>query len=158
MSSSLVLTLLLATLAAGPDMRQLPKEAGASLDQAVAKAVATFNKKEQGLRDKPDIQSAGDPGDPSMLRATYRRAANAHTVRSIESGASPVAVVRVRAIEVEKRVTNVNGGDIRAAFAKAPWRDTPRGWVLDFRFRWTGKDWQQDGDPASFPTLGVVGD
>jgi hypothetical protein len=60
-------------------------------------------------------------------------------------------------MEFEKRAANVNGGDLDAALAKAAWLETPRGYLLDFRLRWTGEDWDQLGDPAAHPTLGVVG-
>jgi hypothetical protein len=156
--STLVLTLLLATLAAGADTSQLPKEAAGALDPAVKEAISHFNKVQDQLRTDPRVESAGSPKDPSMLRATYRRANSGYQVTGIEAGAAPVAAVRVRAIELEKRVTNVNAGDIRAEFSRAPWRETPRGWVLDFRFRWTGKTWEPMGDPTEFPTLGVAGE
>jgi len=154
--STLALTLLLATLAATGDTGQLPKEAATALDPVVRKAIADFNKGEEQLRDKPQVQSAGQPKDPSLLRATYRRANGAYKVTGVEPG--PIATVRVRAIELEKRVTNVNTDDLKAAFARAPWKETPRGWVLDFRFRWTGTAWEQVGKASEFPTLGVAGE
>ena len=157
--SPLVLTLLLATITAAADRGSLPPAASKSLDSAVSHAIDQFNAAEERYRKDPRIETAGAPKDPVMMRATYRRTNGGYKITSIGGSSSPEATVRVRAIEVEKRVTNVNdGSDLRQAFARAPWRDTPRGWVLDFRFRWNGKDWEQVGDPSEFPTLGVAGE
>jgi hypothetical protein len=156
--SSLVLTLVFATVAAAADPASLPQAASKSLESAITHAIDRFNAAEEKLRKEPRVETAGPPGDPVMMRATYRRTNGAYKITSIGKGSNPEATVRVRAIEVEKRVSNVNNTDLRADFARAPWRDTPRGWVLDFRFRSNGKDWEQVGDPSEFPTLGVAGE
>ena len=153
------LTLLLAAAtAAAADPSGLPQEATRALDPAVTKAIAQFNAAEDRLRQNPRVEASGPDGDPTMLRAVYRRANPGYKMLDVDQSDGPTVTVRVRAIEVEKRATNMNTTDVKAAFARAPWRDTPRGWVLDFRFRWNGKDWEQAGDPAEFPTLGVAGE
>jgi hypothetical protein len=91
------------------------------------------------------------------MRATYLKAGEAHDVLGIDPGPNPTVTVRVRATEFEKRATNANTQDVAGEFAKAPWLKTPRGYVLDFRFRWTGSEWEQVGEPAAHPTLGNVG-
>ncbi len=155
--SALAMALLLATIAAGADLPRLAVEAQGALEPAVAAAIDHFNASEARLRENPKVESAGPAAEPTMLRATYRRAQGAHRVTGIESGTTPVVTVRVRAVELEKRATNLNG-DVRKTFAGAPWRETPRGYVLDFRLRWTGTAWEEVGEPTSRPTLGVAGD
>jgi hypothetical protein len=129
----------------------------AALEPAIADTIARFNKDEERFRDAPRIEKTGEPSDPSMLRATYRRASNAHQVIAGDAASASEVTVRVRAMELEKRATNVNAGDIEKDFANAPWRETPRGYLLDFKFLWTGSAWEQVGAPIAHPTLGVVG-
>ena len=157
MTSQVVALLLAAAVAAGGDLRQLPSTASSKLEPAITVVIDRFNASEERLRKDPKVESAGPSKEPSLLRATYRRAGTQHQVTGIESGATPVVTVRVRAVEFEKRATNVDA-DVREDFAKAPWLETPRGYILDFRLRWTGSAWEQVGEPASYPTLGVVGE
>jgi hypothetical protein len=42
---------------------------------------------------------------------------------------------------------------MEAAFANAPWKKTPRGYLLDFRLRWTGSAWEQLGEPIAHASL-----
>lgn len=148
---------LVATVAAAADLPELPKAAGTALGPAIAEVVARFNASEERLRQAPKVERTGPPAEPYLLRATYRRAEQKYDVIGVDAGVNPVVTVRVRATEFEKRATNVNGGDLDAALAKAAWLETPRGYLLDFRLRWTGSDWEQLGEPAAHPTLGVVG-
>jgi hypothetical protein len=149
---------LMALLAiASADLEALPTASRSSLDAAVGAAVERYNAAEDELRKAPRIEASGPEGEPSLLRATYRHAGAGQQMLSADPGPPPVVVVRVRAAEMEKRVTNVNGGDLRAALLKAPWHQTPRGYVIDFRLRWDGTEWRQVGDPVVNPTLGVVG-
>jgi len=157
MSSRICAMVLVAAVAAAADLPELPKVARTALEPAIATAIARFNASEERLRQAPKVERTGPPTEPYLLRATYRRAEQKHDVIGVDPGASPVVTVRVRATEFEKRVTNVNGGDLDAALAKAAWVETPRGYLLDFRLRWTGSDWEQLGEPAAYPTLGVVG-
>jgi hypothetical protein len=92
-----------------------------------------------------------------MLRATYRQAGTAHDVIAMHPGDAPTVTIRFRATELEKRVTNVNGGDLHAALAKAPWKKSPRGYLIDVRLRWNGEAWAAEGRAAEHPSLGVVG-
>jgi hypothetical protein len=157
MTSYALAVLLVATVAAGTDPRQLPKDASAALEPAITTTIDRFNASEEKLRKDPKVESAGPAKEPSLLRATYRQASTQHQITGIEPGGAPVVTVRLRAVEYEKRATNIED-DVHRAFAKAPWLETPRGYVLDFRFRWTGAAWEQVGEPTSFPTLGVAGD
>ncbi len=151
------MTLLLATIVAGADLPHLSTEAQSALEPAVTAAIDHFNASEARLRENPRVENSGPAAEPTMLRATYRRAGGSHRVIGIEPGTTPVVTVRVRAVEMEKRATNVNG-DVSREFARAPWRETPRGYVLDFQLRWTGTAWEQTGEPTSKPTLGVAGE
>jgi hypothetical protein len=92
-----------------------------------------------------------------MLRAVYRQAGTAHDVIAVQPGANASVTVRFRATELEKRVTNVNGGNLYDALAKAPWKKSPRGYLIDVRMHWDGQAWKAEGTPAEHPTLGVVG-
>jgi hypothetical protein len=157
MSHQLLAVLLAVAIAAGVDARQLPPDASKGLGAAVADVVGRFNANEEKLRDHPRVEATGPAGEPSMLRATYRRARPQHQITAVEPGAAPVVTVRVRAVEFEKRATNVNS-NVEGAFKAAPWRETPRGYLLDFQLRWNGKTWEQMGEPAAAPTLGVVGE
>jgi hypothetical protein len=143
-----------ASAAEGP---QLPTAASTALGPAVADAVKRFNASEERLRAAPQVQSDGPAGEPYLLRATYRQATPDYAILKIEGGTRPVVTARVRAVEFEKRATNVNNRDVRAEFERAPWQQTPRGFVLDFRFQWSGTEWKQLGAPVANPTLGVVG-
>ena len=156
MAQQLLALLLAATVIAGIDARQLPADASKGLEAAVKDTVTRFNTAEEKRRDHPDVEVSGPAKDPSMMRATYRHADSRHEVTAVEPGANPIVTVRVRAVEFEKRATNVDA-NVVGAFRSAPWRETPRGYVLDFRLRWTGTAWEQVGEPASFPTLGVAG-
>ncbi len=156
MAHQLLAVLLVAAVAAGADLRQLPAAASKGLQAAISDAVDGFNKSEEKLRDHPRVESVGPPQDPTLLRATYRRAGTQHEITAVEPGETPTVTVRVRAVEFEKRATNVDS-NVQGAFKSAPWRETPRGYLLDFRLRWSGSAWEQVGAPASFPTLGVVG-
>jgi hypothetical protein len=157
MLSHVLALLLAAAVAGGADVRQLPPAATGALETAITAAIDRFNTTEEKLRDNPKVESGGPAKEPSLLRATYRRIGGQHQITGIESGATPVATVRMRAVEFEKRATNTDE-DIRREFKKAPWLETPRGYILDFRFHWNGKAWEQVGEPASYPTLGVVGE
>jgi len=149
--------LMVVLAAAGPELATLPPASRGSLDSAVGAAIDRYNAAEDQLRKTPRIEATGPEGDPSLLRATYRHAGAGQQLLSADAGPPPVVVVRVRAVEMEKRVTNVNGGDLRAALLKAPWHQTPRGYLIDFRLRWDGTEWREAGDPVVNPTLGVVG-
>ncbi len=154
----LVLVLSVGTLPAGAaEQPPLPPVAQAALERAIDATVSSFNTAEDRLRQSPRVEKTGPENEPYLLRATYRHAESQHQVLGIEAGATPVATVRVRATEFEKRATNVNNTDVAAEFAKAGWRPTPRGYMLDFRLRWTGAKWEQVGDPQAFPVLGTVG-
>lgn len=146
-------------LAAGVAAGQGPaggKEA--ALGAAVTEAVQRFNQEQEQLRDRPDVQRVGpDAKAPQLLRATYTKLGTQHQILKTEAGASPVVTVRLRATEFEKRATNVNAGDLEEDFAKAPWRETPRGYIVDMQFQWSGSKWEEVGKPAMHPTLGVVG-
>ena len=142
-------------VASAASVGDLAPAARAALEPAITAAVADFNAAEDVRRVQPEVQTTGSASDPSMLRAAYRKAGTQHDVIAVEPG--PAVVVRVRATEFEKRVTNVNGGDLRAALVKAPWKQTPRGYLIDFRLRWTGETWTAAGTPVEHPTLGVVG-
>ena len=155
MWSGVLAVLLLA--AAGPEPALLPAASRDALGPAIAAAVDRYNAAEDQHRTAPRVESSAPESEPYLLRATYRHAGAGQQLLSVDPGPPPAVVVRVRAVEMEKRVTNVNGGDLHAALAKAPWHETPRGYVLDFRFRWDGTEWRQVGEPAVNPTLGVVG-
>src|SRR5205085_1251034 len=129
----------------------------ATLEPAIADTIKRFNKDEERFRDAPRIEKAGEPSEPYMIRATYRRATETHQVLGGNAASTSEVTVRVRAVEMEKRATKVNAGDLEKDFAKAPWRETPRGYLLDFKFHWTGSAWEQVGAPVAHPTLGVVG-
>jgi hypothetical protein len=150
---------LITALATGADAGgpELPAPARAALDSAVVAAVARFNADEERLRETPRVERTGPDREPYLLRATYRHADSQHQIMDIVPGSAPAVTVRVRATEFEKRATNVNSGDLAAEFAKAPWQQTARGYVLDFRLRWTGSAWETLGDPVAHPTLGTVG-
>jgi hypothetical protein len=126
-----------------------------ALPAAVDATIKRFNQAEEKLRDAPRVERTGPERDPQMMRATYRRAGGAYSVVT-PAGDDGIVTVRVRSVELEKRATNVND-DVERDFAKAPWRETPRGYLLDFRFRWNGTEWEPLGEPVSRPTLGVVG-
>ncbi len=149
--------LLVAVAAQAADLRTIPPDARASLESGVSTAVSDYNAQEERRHQKPRVETSGPPEDPFLLRATYRQAGRDHDIVGIEPGAMPVVTVRVRATEFEKRAAKVNDTDLRAEFAKARWVQTPRGYMLDFRLRWTGTAWEQLGEPAAYPTLGVVG-
>jgi hypothetical protein len=154
----LLLVLLVGALAVGTaEPQPLPPAAQAALERAIDAAVSRFNTAEEQLRQSPRIEKTGPANEPYLFRATYRHAESQHQILGIEAGTTPVATVRVRATEFEKRATNVNNTDVAAEFAKAGWRPTPRGYMLDFRLRWTGAKWEQVGDPQAFPVLGTVG-
>jgi hypothetical protein len=150
--------LLIAVVAQAADLRAIPPDARESLESGVSAAVSDFNAQEERRHQKPQVETSGPPEDPFLLRATYRKATREHEIIAIEPGAMPVVTVRVRATEFEKRAARVNDTDLRAEFEKARWRETPRGYMLDFRLRWTGMAWEQVGEPASFPVLGVIRD
>jgi hypothetical protein len=135
----------------------LPAAARAGLAPAVDAVMGRFNVDEDRRRETPEIQAVGPADEPSMLRATYRKAGGQHDVLAVELGAAPAVTVRFRVSELEKRVTNINGGDLHAALAKAPWKPTPRGYLIDVRLRWNGEAWEPAGAPVEHPTLGVVG-
>jgi len=157
MPSHVLALLLAAAVAAGADVRQLPPAASGALEPAITAAIDRFNTSEEKVRKNPAVESAGPAKEPSLLRATYRRIGGQHLITGIEPGATPVVTVRMRAVEFEKRATNTDE-DVHREFKKAPWLETPRGYILDFRFRWSGTAWEQVGEPASYPTLGVVGE
>ncbi len=129
----------------------------AALEPAITKAVEEFNRAEERLRAAPRVESSGPADDPYLLRATYRRAGGAHELLKTEGGDGSVVTVRIRAMELEKRAAKVNAGELARDFEKAPWRETPRGYVLDFRFHWNGSKWEQQGEPVAHPTLGIAG-
>jgi hypothetical protein len=151
-----LLAVLLVVGAAG-ELAALPPASRDALAPAVAAVVERYNATEDALRTAPRVQETGPEGDPAMLWATYRRAGSQRQVLDVTPGPPLAVTVRVRAAEMEKRVTNVNGGDLHAALARAPWRETPRGYLLDFRFEWDGAKWRSIGEPEAHPTLGVVG-
>lgn len=157
MLSRVFAILMLATVANAAELHELSPDARSALEPAIASAAARFNADEERLRADPKVEAAGPKDEPYMLRATYRRAGDKHDLVGIEAGEHPVVTVRMRASEFEKRATNVNGGDLEMQFAKARWLQTPRGYVLDFRLRWSGTEWEQLGEPAAYPTLGVAG-
>jgi hypothetical protein len=134
-----------------------PASKAAALEPAISEAIERFNKEEERFRDAPRAEKAGEPSDPYMIRATYRRAQGGHQILSGNAASTSEATVRVRAVELEKRATKVNAGDLEKDFSRAPWRETPRGYLLDFKFLWTGSAWEQVGAPVAHPTLGVVG-
>lgn len=135
---------------------EMPPSRAAALTPAITDMIERFNKDQAALREAPRAERIGPPDEPYMLRATYRRARGEYQVLPAKGDAQDVTV-RVRATELEKRATKVNAGDLEDAFKAAPWRETPRGYLLDFRLRWTGSKWEQQGPPAEHPTLGVVG-
>ena len=142
----------------GPTAKEPAGGREAALGSAITEAVQRFNKEQEKLRDAPRVERVGpDPQEPQMLRATYTRLGAEHQIMKTEAGATPVTTVRMRAVEFEKRATNVNAGDLEKDFAKAPWRQTPRGYVVDMQFQWTGSKWEALGQPTLYPTLGVVG-
>lgn len=131
--------------------------ASKALGPAISVTIERFNRDEDVLRETPRVERVGPERDPQMLRATYRRAAGKHQVVGTPTGVGSEVTVRVRASEYEKRATNVNAGNLERDFADAPWRETPRGYMLDFRLRWTGTEWEQVGEPVAHPVLGFVG-
>jgi hypothetical protein len=145
-------------LAAGVAAGQVPDVPPnkAALDAAIGEVIAQFNKDQAALRTAPRVERVGPSDEPYMLRATYLRATGQYQVLGGEAGGDAVTV-RVRATEFEKRATKVNAGDLEDAFGAAAWRETPRGYLLDFHLRWTGAKWEQQGPPAEHPTLGTVG-
>ena len=147
----------LATSASAMTLDGLQPPARAALEPAIAATISQFNADEEELSRNPRVLASGPAKDPSMLRATYRQAGTEHDVIAVEPGATPAVTVRFRATELEKRVTNVNGGDLYAALAKAPWKKSPRGYLIDVRLRWNGEAWAAEGRAAEHPTLGVVG-
>jgi hypothetical protein len=149
--------MLLTAIASADEGSQLPAAARAALGPAVVESVKRFNASEERLRASPQVQSDGPAGEPYLLRATYRKAAPEYAILQVEPGERPVTTVRVRAVEFEKRATNVNNRDLRKEFEGAQWRQTPRGFLLDFRLQWGDTGWKQLGDPVARPTLGVVG-
>jgi hypothetical protein len=152
-----VIGLMVVLAAASPELAALPPRSQTALDAAVGAAIDRYNAAQDALRKTPRIEAIGPEDEPSLLRATYRHAGAGQQVLSADPGPPPIVVVRVRAVEMEKRVTNVNGGDLRAALLKAPWHQTPRGYLIDFRLRWDGAEWREAGDPVINPTLGVAG-
>jgi len=157
MLSRIFAILLVAAVANAAESRDLPPDAQTALEAAITTAATRFNADEEQLREQPKVEKVGPGNEPYMLRATYRRAGGKHDLVGVDPGEHPVVTVRMRASEFEKRATNVNAGDLEAQFAKARWLETPRGYLLDFRLRWTGKEWEQLGEPAAHPTLGVAG-
>jgi hypothetical protein len=149
--------LLLAAPARAVSLEGLPPPAVAALEPAVGNVINRFNADEEKLSHSPKVLVSGDADDPSMLRAVYRQAGTAHDVIAVQPGANASVTVRFRATELEKRVTNVNGGNLYDALAKAPWKKSPRGYLIDVRMHWDGQAWKAEGTPAEHPTLGVVG-
>lgn len=154
MKTAMIAVMMAAGLAAAQGA-EVPQGKAAALNPAIQEMIDRFNKEQAAFREAPRVERAGPSDEPYMLRATYRRA-GAYELLPGDEGANDVTV-RVRATELEKRATKVNDGDLEDAFKAAPWRDTPRGYLLDFRMHWTGSKWEQQGPPVEHPTLGVVG-
>jgi hypothetical protein len=153
----LLLLLKVGSAVAAVDLTGLPDAARAALAPAIVATTERFNDAEDHLREKPRIETSGPPEAPYMLRATYRRASAEHTVVAVEPGPPPTVTVRVRTIEMERRATRVSTDDLQTNFAKAPWKQSTRGWLLDFRLRWTGAAWEQVGEPTAHLTLNLPG-
>jgi hypothetical protein len=149
--------LLLAAPARAVSLEGLPPPALAALEPAIGGVIHRFNADEEKLSRAPRVIVTGPAEDPTMLRAVYRQAGSEHDVIAVQPGATASVTVRFRATELEKRVTNINGGDLHAALAKAPWKKSPRGYLIDVRLHWDGETWKAEGTPAEHPTLGVVG-
>jgi hypothetical protein len=149
--------MLMATPSTAVSLDALTPPARAALEPAISGVIERFNADEETLSRAPRVIVTGPAEDPSMLRATYRQAGSEHDVIAAQAGATPTVTVRFRATELEKRVTNVNGGNLHEALAKAAWKKSPRGYLIDVRLRWDGEAWKSEGTPAEHPTLGVVG-
>src|SRR5882724_141839 len=143
-------------IAAVANAAELSPPMRAGLDAAVAALTEHFNAAELEHRDRPQVQLSGPPAEPYLARATYRQVTPGYELLRFEAD-GPVATVRVRATEFEKRATNMQGEDPARGIAKAAWHETPRGYVLDFTLRWDGTRWQQVGSEVSHPVLGNVG-
>ena len=149
--------LMVASTVGAVELSELPNDARDALEPAVVETTARFNADEDRLRETPRVQRVGPQEAPYMLRATYRQASASHAVIAVEPGPQPVVTVRIRVVEFEKRATNINMEGLEAEFAKAPWTKALRGYLLDFRLRWNGSEWQQLGDPTSHPSLSAGG-
>ncbi len=153
----IALVLLAIAVARAADLDALPADARAALEPAIVEATARFNFAEDRLRETPRIERVGPEDAPYMLRAAYRQASADHAVIAVESDPDPAVTVRIRAREIERRATNTSTDGLDAAFAAAPWKETPRAYLLDFRLRWNGSAWEQVGEPASHASLSVGG-
>jgi hypothetical protein len=152
-----VFLLLMVSVAAAIDLSELPDTARTALEPAIAATTERFNATEDRLRENPRLETVGPPDAPYMLRATYRRAGAEHAIAALEPGATPIVTIRVRTAEMERRATRISTDDLQTAFAKAPWKQGTRGWLLDFRLRWTGSTWEQIGEPVAHLTLSLPG-
>jgi hypothetical protein len=149
-----VLAILMMSAAAGAvELSELPTGAREALEPAIVETTARFNADQDRLRQTPRVESVGPQEAPYMLRATYRQASADHAVVAVEPGAEPIITVRIRAVELEKRATNISMEGLQAEFAKAPWTKSPRGYLLDFRLRWNGSALEQLGEPIVHPSL-----
>lgn len=145
------------SVAAAIDLSELPDTARTTLEPAIAATIERFNAAEDRLREDPRVETVGPADAPYMLRATYRRAGAEHAIAAFEPGATPTVTIRVRTAEMERRATRVSTDDLQTAFAKAPWKQGTRGWLLDFHLRWTGSTWEQLGEPVAHLTLNLPG-
>jgi hypothetical protein len=143
-------------IAAVANAAELSPPMRAGLDAAVAALTDHFNTAELEHRDRPQVQLSGPAGEPYLARATYRQVTPGYGVVRFNAD-GPVATVRVRATEFEKRATNLQGEDPARSIARAAWHETPRGYLLDFTLRWDGTRWQQVGSEVSRPVLGNIG-
>jgi len=143
--------------ASGADLSVLPEDARAALEPAIVETTARFNFAEDKLRENPRVERVGPEDAPYLLRASYRQASPDHAVIGVETTPETLVTVRIRASELERRATNNSTDGIEEAFAAAPWKKTPRGFLLDFRLRWTGSAWEQVGEPAAHASLNAEG-
>jgi hypothetical protein len=155
--AAVLLALAAVAIVGGADLSALPEDARAALEPAIVETTARFNFAEDHLRENPRIERVGPEDAPYLMRAAYRQASPDHAVIAVETVPEPAVTVRIRASEIEKRATNNSTDGIEEAFAKAPWKKTPRGFLLDYRLRWTGAAWEQVGDPSVHASLGAEG-
>jgi hypothetical protein len=152
-----LIVVVIAGMAATAIAAETPERTRRSLDAAVATLAEHFNAAELEHRDRPQVELNGPPAEPYLARATYRQVKPGYELLRLDADGPPVATVRVRAGEFEKRATNVQGGNPARDIATAAWHETPRGYLLDFTLRWDGTRWQQVGSEVSHPILGIVG-
>jgi hypothetical protein len=142
---------------AGADVAALPAAARAALESAIIAATQRYNAAEDQRRESPQVETVGPSDAPYMLRARYRRALAEHAIAAVDVGPPPEVTIRIRAVEMERRATHATMDDLATEFSRTEWKPVPRGYLLDFRLRWTGTAWEQVGDPVAHPSLSPAG-